>query len=83
MKGTRTGGPGLDGALKGRARTAAHTQHRPYRARPALGEWLTRNGRALLAVVFAIRAHISEVCVPERPLASGFPRKAKAAGDRC
>jgi hypothetical protein len=83
MKGTRVAAAQLNGALKGRARTAAQMQHRPYRARPALGEWLTRNGRALLAVVFAIRAHISQVCVAEHPLASGFPRKAKAAGDRC
>jgi hypothetical protein len=83
MKGTGAAAAQLNGALKGGARTAAHMQHRPYRARPALGEWLTRNGRALLVVVCAIRAHISKVCVPERPLASGFPRKAKAAGDRC
>ena len=83
MKGTRAAAAQFNGALKGRARTAAHMQHRPYHARPALGEWLTRNGRALLAVVFAIPAHNRQVCVLERLLASGFPRNTKAEAGRC
>jgi hypothetical protein len=82
MEGARAAAAHLNGALEGRARTLAHVQHRPYRARPTLGEWLTRNGRAFLAVVFAIRAHISPVCGPEFLVASGFPRRAKASEDR-